>query len=148
MQMDSSMTTFGAITSRERQRRSFFDNLFRELDKMAAVTDSENASLRDAAEAYFADGVDGETCVDLLILDGFPTKSARDYVRTRVEAAELKTNATYDFMFKDHRGRLIRGMEIGRSVEATNDSEALSKATEIMSTVEPSVEVIEVSKIC
>jgi len=148
--MDYSITTFGAVTPRERQRRNFFDNLSHELEKVAAVTDSVNVTLCNNAEAYFSDGATPELCIDLLILDGFSAKSARDYVNTRTQAATVGStiakSSMYDFMFKDHRGRLIRGSEIGRSVVASSDSESLERARVAMSCVEPPVEVIEVTK--
>ena len=149
--MDSSITAYGVITPRERQRRDFFDGLSFELEKIAATTDSVNASLRDSAEEHFAKGAEAEVCIDLLILDGFSSRSARNYVETRVKAASFQEEetegSTYDFMFRDHRGRLIRGSEIGRSVKANDDEQALHIASKIMSEVEPPVEVIEVHKL-
>lgn len=138
-----------SLTPRECQRRIFIDSLYRELDKASSRVSSRNSSmLKRASELIFVDKLPKDVCVDMLIMEGYEDKVARDciesYASNDKDDSEL---SKYDYCFEDHRGRTFTGRELGNLIEASSEEEAKKIISKTLSDFDPPVNLINIHKI-
>lgn len=135
-------------THRECQRRLFIDALYRELDKIAANADSRNSALESRANTLVnVDGLSEDSCVDMLVIDGFDSRLSRQCVASLMALRTGKTDdsiSEYNYTFEDSRGRIFTGRELGETIEAQNKEEAYKMASDIVCTFDPPVRLISV----
>ena len=135
-------------TPRECQRRIFVDSLYRELDKLAATADRRNHALSAKADKLlFEEGLSPDSCVDLLVMEGYDSSLARQCVSsvstTRPTNGNTETQSQkYNYSFVDHRGRIFTGRELGDIVEAETEEDAKIQIAEILSGFEPPVRLL------
>ena len=137
-------------TPRECQRSIFVDSLYKELDKLSAKADKRNHELSARADKLlFEEGLSADTCVDLLIMDGYDASLARQCVssvsalRPASGTADNQTKR-YNYSFVDHRGRIFTGRELGDIVEAETEEDAKVQIAEILSGFDPPVSLLGV----
>jgi len=135
-------------TPRECQRRIFVDSLYHELDKLSATADRRNHKLSARAEKFlFEDGLSADSCVDLLVVEGFDAHLARQCVKATVMTKGLpdgEPSKRYNYSFVDHRGRIFTGRELGETVVAETLEDAVSQVEEIVSAFDPPVQLLGV----
>jgi len=145
------ISTIKNLTPRECQRRIFIDSLYHELDKASAQVEVKNSlMLKRANELIFVEKFPKDVCVDMLIMEGYNDKAARDCIEAYAvnEKDELEVPVEkYDYCFEDHRGRTFTGRELGNVVEASSEEEAKKIIAQTLSDFHPPVNLISVHKI-
>jgi len=119
-------------TSREIQRSLFSDSLFGELEKMEMTAESRNATLAAAAAEYTEEGLDPDEVIDMLIIDGFPSKLSRKHVEMGIRAVASEPTEGWDFLYEDGRGKIWRGSQLGMTVAGETREEAIDAARELV----------------
>lgn len=144
--MDFSDTSVSVL---ELQRHLFASSLYKEMNALGKKADERNSFLLQATENYLQDGFSSDDCVDLLILDGYPSQLAKECVAScnanssSVEDIEL---VSWDFVFKDAHGKVWSSREMGQSVSASTKLEAIEMAKMMISDGNDSLEeIIEVT---
>lgn len=125
-------------TSDDMRRLSFVDSLYKELHQQTAQAIADHNRIVAKARNYLDDGVSEPECVELLIIDGVNRDAASAYI---MEAQEKQgQESIYSFQFEDTYGRTWSSHDINRTISASNDDEAWSKAESIIfndSSIEP-----------
>lgn len=117
-------------TSRDLQRISFVESLYKNLNKKTQQTLAErNAWIAKAAQ-YVDDGMEKNECLELLMIDGLNKEAASGYVEMAFDniEAEDMTGDTYSFQFEDVYGKIWSSNDIGKVVVANSDEVAWEKA--------------------
>ena len=137
-------------TPRERQRSIFIGSLYHEMEKIAVDVDARNSRLtREASKLILEDGLSDDIAVDLLILDGFDGRLARQCVKSiscKTVTTVIPARCRFDYCFEDHKGRIFTGRELGNLVEANTKEEALTLAKEVLASFDPPVRLLDVSE--
>lgn len=128
-------------TSRDVQRVTFVESLHNSLKKQATKAIVEHKKFIALASSYLADGLEEKECVELLMIDGLSRDASESYVSMVQSNKEEKHDdlVEYSFQFEDNRGAVWSSYDIGRTIKASDDDDAWTKAEEILST-ESSVE--------
>lgn len=138
------------ITPRECQRRLFIDSLYKELDKIAEATESKNSNLmKRASELLIEEGLPKDSCVDVLIMEGYDDVSARNSVEAAAISLNVEAESSsckYDYCFEDHRGRMFTGKELGEMITASSDQEAEILIKEALEGFDPPVNLVSFHK--
>ncbi len=136
-------------TFRERQRHMFISSLYEELEKNSVKANNRNSSLYKRAESLFLEErYSKDNCVDILVLEGFPSDLSRQYVNSLDTCKkEASTNVdVYDYDFEDHKGMIFSGKELGDLVEASSQEEAEDMIKVILSSFDPPVSLLGIKK--
>ncbi len=145
------LNSIKSSTYRECQRHLFIQSLYKELDKAAATADARNDRLsRRASHLLFDEKLTKDACVESLMLEGFSGEQARVLVESMTPPKESETdsvNYKYDYVFEDHRGRIFSGRELGEFVEASSDDEAHSVVKKVLSSFDPPVDLISITRV-
>jgi len=136
-------------TPRECQRRVFIDSLYRELDKIASKTEIHNTNLERRSDTLMEQGYDADACVDILTMEGFDSRLARQFVNSYALPKQSSTedSAKFNYTFEDHRGRIFTGRELGDVVEANSKEEAHSIVRDILGDFDPPVRLLSVDQV-
>lgn len=128
-----SMTT--PLTTRDIQRTTFVESLYKSLNKQAAEALEDQKKFIILANSYISDGLEESECIELLMIDGLSREAAESYTLmvTSEETPCQKDNLPeYSFQFEDERGKIWSSYDIGKTVKAANESEAMEKAEELL----------------
>jgi len=137
-------------TQRECQRHFFIQSLYQELDKANSIANNRNAKIiQRANKLILEDKMPVDSCVDLLILEGYPSELSRQYAESISETKESSSDVTYkyDYSFEDHQGRIFTGRELDEVVEASSDKQAEEMVKKVLSSFNPPVSLIKITKI-
>ena len=138
------MTT--PLITRDIQRTTFVESLYNSLRKQASEALEDQKKFVVLAHSYVSDGLEESECVELLMIDGLSREAAESYTSMVLseEEAILEDNLPeYTFRFEDAYGRIWSSYDIGKTVKAANDNEAMEKAEALLCS-EPDVELTKV----
>jgi len=144
---------FGTIknsTPRECQRRLFIDSLYDELQKVAAKASGRNSELlAEANKLLFEDALSQDEAVDMLTMEGFDSRLARQCVESlSLKKAGSDTSLSkFDYCFEDNRGRMFTGRELDNIIEASSVDDAIRQVEDILDEFDPPVSLVSVNEI-
>lgn len=122
-------------TNMDFQRATFVESLHNSLKKQASTAIAEHKRFIALASTYIKDGLDSKECVELLMIDGLAREAAEGYVSmvqsNREEAPDNLEE--YTFQFEDNSGVILSSFDIGKTIRASDDDDAWSKAEEFLS---------------
>jgi len=137
------------FTNRDIQRATFVESLHNSLNKQTAKAISEHKKYAKIAESYMNDGLDESECVELLVIDGINREAAESYVAMVKESnldQDIHSGIEYSFQFDDN-GLLMSSYDIGKTIIASSEDEAWTKAEEVLNTLKhEGCEVISIHK--
>ena len=117
-------------TNLDIQRVMFVESLHNSLRKQATKALTEQKKFIVLAKSYIEDGLDEKECIELLMIDGLGRESAESYT-TLVLTKESDVNeglSDYSFRFEDENDRVLCSYDIGKTIKAANDEQALEEA--------------------
>ena len=128
-------------TSMDMQRVTFVESLHASLKKQATKAMAEHQKFITLTSSYVEDGLDDKECVELLMIDGLSRDAAESYILMVQSSKEETTDdlAEYSFQFSDDNGVILSSYDIGKTIRASDDNDAWTKAEELLSN-EPSIE--------
>jgi len=119
-------------TNRDVQRVSFVESLHATLQKQSAKTLADHDKFITLAKSYVDDGLNESESVELLMIDGLSREASENYVSlAHYDANEEDCLHEYSFQFEDDYGRIWSSYDINKTVKASNDSEAMTKAQDV-----------------
>jgi len=122
-------------TNMDLQRATFVESLYGSLKKQASKDLEDQSKLISLASSYMADGLEESECVELLMIDGLERSSAESYTALAMSNNsndEMEGSSEYTFQFEDINGKLWSSFDIGHTVKASSDEEALTKTEEML----------------
>lgn len=121
-------------TSRDVQRATFVESLHASLKKQAAKALEEQKKFIILARSYLDDGLEEKECVELLMIDGLSREASEGYAQMALnkEASVADELVEYSFQFSDVSGTILSSSDIGKTVKASTDDEAWTKAEELL----------------
>ena len=125
------MTT--SIT-RDIQRATFIDSLHNSLKKQASEAIEEQSKFTKLASSYIEDGLQEGECIELLMIDGLSREAAESYTSMATSEEEEKSEllAEYSFQFEDDYGKVWSSYDIGQTVQASSENDAIEKADSLL----------------
>lgn len=138
------------ITSLDEQRVTFIESLHSSLKKQASKALAEHKRFVTIAKAYLDDGLEESECTELLMIDGISREVAESYT-AMASSKESSVNddlrlREYSFRYEDESGKVVSSYDIGRTVKASSDDEAWTKAEECLDSVDFS-KILSVSRV-
>jgi len=126
-----------ASTTRDMQRATFIEGLHNSLRKQASQAMEEQQKFISLASSYIRDGLEEDECVELLMIDGLSRESAESYASMVLSEEEtladnLDDSDEYSFQFEDLSGNVWSSYDIGQSIRASSESEAMEKADKLL----------------
>lgn len=122
-----------ASTTRDMQRATFIEGLHNSLKKQASQAIEEQQRFIVLATSYISDGLEEGECIELLMIDGLSRESAESYTSMVLSEEEIVDELDeYSFQFEDAFGKVWSSYDIGKSVRASSESEAIEKADELL----------------
>ena len=117
------------------QRVTFVESLYNSLKKQTAKAIDDHQKLIAKAKAYLNDGLDESECVEMLIIDGLNREAASGYVNlARTGNSDSEEGLyEYSFQFEDVYGKVWSSHDIGKTVRASTEDEAILKVEETLS---------------
>ena len=121
-------------TNRDFQRTDFVDSLYLELKKQTASAIQDHQRLVSTAQEYLADGLDDNECIELLVIDGLTRNAASNYLNmVKSQNSSLEQLPEYTFQFEDVYGKRYSSYDIGKTVRAASEEEAIGEAERLLS---------------
>lgn len=138
-------------TDRDFQRVTFIESLHNSLKKQAKKALADHHRFVAVAQSYMQDGLEESECVELLMIDGVSREAAEGYVAMAEsnEAPKEEHLPEYTFQFEDIYGKVWSSFDIGKTVRASTDEEAWTKAADLVD-ADPDLEpqnILSVSRI-
>jgi hypothetical protein len=111
----------------------FFSNLHAQMDKMAGKL--HKSELFKAAKAYLGQGFSATEAEELLTMDGYdPDLIQSCIVSLASDKAEPATGEhEWGFEVEDSYGRVSSSFDLGITIRAKNETEAMTKTEKILS---------------
>jgi len=137
------------ITSLDEQRVTFIESLHSSLKKQASKALAEHKRFVTIAKAYLNDGLEESECTELLMIDGISREAAESYTAMASSKDSSEDNSDlseYSFRYEDESGKIVSSYDIGRTVKASSDDDAWTKAEECMDSVDFS-KILSVSRV-
>jgi len=136
------------ITSLDEQRVTFIESLHSSLKKQASKALAEHKRFVTIAKAYLDDGLEETECTELLMIDGISREAAESYTAMALskESSDNDNLHEYSFRYEDEDGKVVSSYDIGRTVKASSDDEAWTKAEECLDNVDFS-KILSVSRV-
>jgi len=122
-------------TTRDIQRATFIESLHKSLKKQASQAIEEQNKFLKIATSYVADGLEESECIELLMIDGLSREAAESYTSMALASEEDDTVddlGEYSFQFEDAYGKVWSSYDIGETVRAIDDNDAIEKADELL----------------
>ena len=120
-------------TTRDIQRVTFIESLHNSLRQQASKAIEEQNKFVALASSYIEDGLEEDECIELLMIDGLSREAAESYTSRVLSEEPVKDGLNeYSFQFEDTYGKMWSSYDIGRTVRASNESEAIEKADELL----------------
>ena len=121
-------------TNRDFQRTDFVDSLYKTLKQQTASAIEDHKSHIALAKEYLIDGLDDVECIELLVIDGLTRSAASNYVNmVRNDLDAVESLPEYTFQFEDVYGKRYSSYDIGKTVRAASDENAMSEAERFLS---------------
>jgi hypothetical protein len=128
------------VTTRDIQRTTFIESLYNNLKKQAAKAEVEHEKFRVLVSSYLTDGLEEAECVELLMIDGLSRDTAESYTAMAMSLGTGKESDDsseglyeYSFQFEDVHGIVYSSFDIGKTVKASSNNEAWTKAEDALS---------------
>jgi hypothetical protein len=123
-------------TTRDIQRATFIEGLHKSLRQQAAKAIEEQNKFIALASSYIGDGLEEGECVELLMIDGLSREAAEGFTSQAISDEEIEYDNLneYSFQFEDSLGKVWSSYDIGKTVRASDDEEAIEKADELLCT--------------
>jgi len=121
-------------TTRDIQRATFIDSLHNSLKRQASEAIEEQGRILRLATNYVEDGLEESECIELLMIDGLSREAAESYTSMALSEEEEEVNnlTEYSFQFEDDYGKVWSSYDIGETVRALDETDALEKADELL----------------
>lgn len=123
-------------TTRDIQRATFIESLHNSLKKQASQAIQEQHKFLALANSYIEDGLEEGECIELLMIDGLSREAAESYASNAVSEEDPTIVSSdcneYTFQFEDAYGKIWSSYDIGETVKASSEEDALEKADEIL----------------
>ena len=124
-----------ASTTRDIQRATFIESLHTTLKKQASQAIEDQKKFLTIASSYMEDGLEEDECIELLMIDGLSREAAESYASIVVSEEVIADNLEeYSFQFEDAYGKVWSSFDIGRTVKASDDNDAIEKADAFLCT--------------
>ena len=121
-------------TNRDFQRTDFVDSLYQNLREQTASVIQEHQDFLKKAKEYIADGLEDSECVELLVIDGLARHAASNYLtKVKSEKEDVESIPEYTFQFEDMYGKRYSSYDIGKTVRAFTDEDAMYEAEKLLS---------------
>lgn len=122
-------------TSMDMQRATFVESLHNSLKKQATQAIADHKRFIALASSYIEDGLDDKECVELLMIDGLSREASESYISMVQSNKEENSNdlSEYSFQFEDDNGMILSSFDIGKTIRASDDDEAWTRAEELLS---------------
>ena len=135
-------------TNKDIRQATFIEGLSASLRRAAKVV-TDNQRFVALAKSYKEDGLDEGECIELLMIDGLSREAAEScLVVAENDIEETQNGDEYSFQFEDAEGRVWSSFDINRTVTASSEEEAFSKAEGSFSEPEDEgIKVLSVSRI-
>jgi hypothetical protein len=116
------------------QRDDFVNSLYSNLKKKTVKAIQNHEKLIALAASYTEDGLVQSECIELLMIDGNISREAAEAYVNMVKTSSYENDGLfeYSFQFEDSRGNIISSFDIGKTVKASSDDNAMIRAEEIM----------------
>jgi len=119
-------------TNRDIQRVSFVESLHESLQKQSSKTLANHDKFTTLAKSYVSDGLSESESIELLMIDGLSREASENYVSlAQYDFEDEDYMHEYSFQFEDDYGRIWSSYDINKTVKASNDNEAMTKAQDI-----------------
>jgi len=122
-------------TVRDVQRVTFVESLHNSLKKQATKAIAEHKKFISLASSYIEDGLEEKECIELLMIDGLSREAAESYTtmaQTKESDVQDANLVEYSFQFEDENGMVLSSYDIGKTIKASNDEEAWTRAEEVL----------------
>jgi hypothetical protein len=121
-------------TNMDMQRADFVESLHNSLRKQAKQAINDHSRFVALADEYVKDGLEDSECIELLMIDGISKEAAEGYVTMakNENVVEDSQGSEYSFQFEDSYGKIWSSFDLSKTVHASSDEEAWSKAAEII----------------
>lgn len=135
-------------TNKDIRQATFIEGLSVSLRRAAKVV-NDNQRFIALAKSYKEDGLDESECIELLMIDGLPREAAEScLVVAENDIEEMEKGSEYSFQFEDSEGRVWSSFDINRTITASSEEEAFTKAEDSFSEPEDEdIKVLSVSRI-
>jgi len=135
-------------TNKDIRQATFIEGLSASLRRATKVV-TDNQRFVALAKSYKEDGLDEGECIELLMIDGLSREAAEScLVVAENDIEETQNGDEYSFQFEDAEGRVWSSFDINRTVTASSEEEAFSKAEGSFSEPEDEgIKVLSVSRI-
>lgn len=124
------------ITSRDEQRTSFVEGLYKSLKCETASVIKEKNALMTKAASYIDDGLDFDDAIELMIIEtGLSREASKGYIQMAIDTNEEESTEgleEYSFQFEDAYGKIWSSFDIGKTVFASDEEDARSKSEELL----------------
>ena len=121
------------LTNMDRQRVDFVESLYSSLKKQTVQAIADHKKFIKLANSYVNDGLEESECVELLMIDGLSRDASESYTAMAIsKEGNEETPAEYSFQFEDQEGKIYSSYDIGKTIHASTDEEAWTKAEEII----------------
>jgi len=116
------------------QRTLFVDSLYSHLKKEEERARTEYSKFASSAYNYITSGLSESEAVELLIVDGVDRDAARSYVTMAKDMGDVNSDGEqeYSFVFEDVYGNTFTSHDIDRTIFASSQSEAFTRACELI----------------
>jgi len=124
-------------TNRDIQRITFVESLHASLKKQATKAIKDHQRFIAIANSYITDGLEESECIELLMIDGVSREASEGYIAIASNKKNSPENKLpeYSFQFEDVYGKMWTSFDIGKTVRASTDNDAWTKAEEIIDRV-------------
>lgn len=125
-------------TGMDTQREDFINSLYSNLKKKTVKAIQNHENLISLASSYAQDGLVESECIELLMIDGGISREAAEAYINMVKTSSDENDGLYEysFQFEDSRGNIISSFDIGKTVKASSDDNAMVRAEEIMQEID------------
>ena len=123
-------------TTEDLIRLSFVDSLYKQLRQQTKNAIQDHDRMVSKASLYLEDGLSESECSELLVIDGITREAAASYVQLAQENnPQIDGRHEYSFQFEDVYGKRYSSYDIGKTIRASSDEDAINEAERFLGSV-------------